>query len=66
MNIHARKEMVTTWQRVIGDSLFRFEHYVNPGKESATYVYRRVFDSWTPDGRWDHERVIRLYADSFC
>ncbi len=62
MNIRPRKEMVTSWQRVINDSLFRFEHYVNPGKETATYVYRRVFSSLNPDGYWEHERVIRFYA----
>lgn len=63
MEIQSRQSVQTTWTRVINGSLFRFEHYVIPGKESATYVYRRVFDSWTPDGYWDLEKLIRLYAE---
>jgi len=63
MRIQPRQSVQTTWNRAINDSFFRFEHYVIPGKESATYVYRRVFDSWTPDGRWELEKLIRLYAE---
>jgi hypothetical protein len=62
MNIRPRREMATYWQREIGDSLFKFEHFVIQGHDSATYVYRRVFDYWNPDGYWSLEKVIRFYA----